>query len=49
VLERLDFAVALPKLYVVAVNELLGVFLGRVVVRAEKLDCAVNCPSGPIK
>ena len=37
-LERLDFAVALPKLYIVAVHELPGVFPGRVVVRTNKLD-----------
>jgi hypothetical protein len=46
-LEYLYFAVALPKLYIMPVNELLGVFLGRVVVATEKLDCAGKTPVGP--
>jgi hypothetical protein len=35
--ERLDFFLALPKLYVVTVNKALGIFLGGVVVGAKKL------------
>jgi hypothetical protein len=34
-----DLAVVLPKFDVMAVNELLGVFFGGVVVGADKLDC----------
>ena len=37
VLERPDFAVALPKLNLVAVNELLGIFLSGVIVGTKKL------------
>jgi hypothetical protein len=33
-----DLAFALPELYVVTINELLGVFFGAVVVRADKFN-----------
>jgi hypothetical protein len=36
-LERLDFAVALPEFYVVTVHDLLGVVLGSLIVSAKKL------------
>ncbi len=36
--ERSDFAVALPKLYVVTVNELLGIFFRDFIVLAHKLN-----------
>ena len=39
-LEGRDFAVALPKLHVVTVDELPGVRLRRIVIRTGKLDCA---------
>jgi hypothetical protein len=37
--ERLDFAIVLPKLHVLTINELLGVFLGGVIVWANQFDC----------
>jgi hypothetical protein len=37
-LEFGDAALALPKLYMVTIHELLGVFFGGVVVGADKLD-----------
>jgi hypothetical protein len=47
VLERLDFAVALPKLHVVTVSEALGVFFRDIIVRANKFyrsDKVTVCP-----
>jgi hypothetical protein len=38
-LERRHFALALPKLYVVTINKLLGIFFGGVVIGANKFDC----------
>jgi hypothetical protein len=40
--KRRDFAVKLPKLYVVAVNELPGLLFGVLVVFAEKFDGSEN-------
>lgn len=37
-LERADFAVPLPKLDVVTVNEVLGVFFRGVIIGAKKFD-----------
>jgi hypothetical protein len=42
VLEGLDFAGTLPKLYVVTVSELLGMFLGGLFVSTEQIGCATN-------
>jgi hypothetical protein len=39
VFEFFDTTVTLPKLYIVAVNELLGIFFRRVIVWADQLDC----------
>src|ERR1700722_3366316 len=36
-LERFDFAAQLPKLYIMAIYKLLGLFLGGFVVEAEKV------------
>jgi hypothetical protein len=47
VLERLDFTVALPKLNVVTVNELLGVLLRDFIVRADQFDCPEKPTIGP--
>lgn len=38
-LERRHPAIALPKLYVVTVNQPLGVLFGDLIVWAEKFDC----------
>jgi hypothetical protein len=38
VIELCYVAAALPKLYVVTINELLSVLFGRVIVRTKKLD-----------
>jgi hypothetical protein len=39
VLERLDFTVALPQLYVVTVNQLPGVFFRGFIIGTNKLYC----------
>ena len=48
VLESFDAAVALPKLYVVAVHELLGVFFGSVVIGQTNPTARIKRPSLPI-
>jgi hypothetical protein len=47
VLERRDLATQLPKLYVVAVHELLGHFFGDPVIFAEEIDCLTNLAVRP--
>jgi hypothetical protein len=44
VFEGLEFAGALPKLYVAAVNELFGGFLGGIIVRAVEFDWLHDAP-----
>jgi hypothetical protein len=39
-----DLTVALPKLYVMTIDELLGVFCRGLIVRAHKLDCSEEMP-----
>jgi hypothetical protein len=39
VLETLNSAIALPKLHVNTVDELLGILLRAFVIRPQKLDC----------
>jgi hypothetical protein len=42
VLQRLDFAGPVPKLYVVVVNELLSGLLRGVIIRAVEINCLHN-------
>ncbi len=44
-LERLDFAVKLPKFHVVTVNELSGALFRSGVVGAVQIDHSEKCPS----
>ena len=44
-----NFAPELPKLHIVSVNELLRLFLGGLVTRAEKITDFLMCPSPPRK
>jgi hypothetical protein len=46
-LERLDFAIILPKLHLVAVSELLGVFFGDIIVWANKRYCSEKLSTYP--
>jgi hypothetical protein len=46
VLEYLDFTSELPKLYVLAINELFCSFLRRVVTGAIQVDALMICSSG---
>jgi hypothetical protein len=39
-----DLTVALPKLYVMTIDESLGVFCRGLIVRAHKLDCSEEMP-----
>jgi hypothetical protein len=39
-----DPVVQLPKLYVVAVSELLGLFFCRLIVGANEIDATLNMP-----
>ena len=41
-LKRRDFALVLPKLYVMTINELTSVFYGGALIRATELDCPEN-------
>jgi hypothetical protein len=42
-----DPPIQLPKLYVLAINELLGFFLGRLIVGANEVDAMLYVPVRP--
>jgi hypothetical protein len=39
-----DQPIPLPKLYVLAINKLLGFLFGRLIVGANKIDAMLNMP-----